>query len=333
MAGLKELCLELTDRCPQGCLHCSSSSGPSCTSMLSTELVCGLIQEAAALGADRVSFGGGEPFCAPLFHEAAEAVAGRGLRAEVYTCGVRLTDGRVQPLERASLARLVSLPNFTLVFSLHAADSGLHDSITRLPGSLAATRTSLEDSLRAGLQCEINFVPMRPNAGAFEQVLDLARELGIRKVSVLRFVPQGRGLYNRSQLELSRDEEDAFVERLLILRSRVPLEIRTGSPFNGIVPGNAVPCRAGAQKLVVQADGNVLPCEVFKHRQTRDWGLSAHHQSLRDILRAPQVRALRALLHRAHCLACPVHSALRSAEATGSPHDAHQRVSESALHV
>ena len=332
MAGLKELCLELTDRCPQLCLHCSSNSCPSCTAFLSRDLVSRLLREAASLGAQQISFGGGEPFVAPLLDEALEMASGLGMRAEVYTCGIRASGGQVVPLERERLARLAALPNLKLVFSFHGADPALHDSLTQVPGSFGATSASLANALSEGIECEMNFVPVRPNAFSFRAVVELAQALNIPKVSVLRFVPQGRGLDNRSRLELSREEEDTFIQELLELRSQVPLEIRTGSPFNGIVPGNAIPCRAGAQKLVVQADGNVLPCEVFKHRRTRDWGLSAYEQSLKDILRSPQIRALRALLHRAHCLACPVHSALRSAEATGNPH-AHQKFSESAIHV
>ncbi|MCY2928833.1 MAG: SPASM domain-containing protein [Planctomycetota bacterium] len=138
--------------------------------------------------------------------------------------------------------------------------------------------------------------------------------LGIGKLSILRFVPQGRGLFNAGLLDLGRDEEDQFVQELVDFRRRTSLEIRTGSPFNGIVPDNNVPCRAGFRKLVVQADGNVLPCEVFKEERRRDWGASVYEMSLAQILAAPQFVALRKTLAEGRCTACPVHGPLRASQ-------------------
>jgi radical SAM protein with 4Fe4S-binding SPASM domain len=129
---------------------------------------------------------------------------------------------------------------------------------------------------------------------------------------VLRFVPQGRGLDHRRELELDTREEHAFVSELVRLRRRSSVEIRTGSPFNGIVPGNAVPCRAGELKLVIQGDGNVLPCEVYKHKEARDWGLSVLRSSLTEILESPVLRELRRGIREMGCLRCPVHSVLPS---------------------
>jgi radical SAM protein with 4Fe4S-binding SPASM domain len=167
------------------------------------------------------------------------------------------------------------------------------------------------------VQCEANFVPTKVNVHQFKGIVDFTREHGMKRLSVLRFVPQGRGLENRQMLELSRIEEDRFIDLLLELRQLSEVDIRTGSPFNNIVPGNSVACRAGSHKLVVQASGNVLPCEVYKHGQRCNWALSAHGQSIGQILNSPQVKRLRKSLDRDSCLKCPIHTSLRSQQETG----------------
>lgn len=318
MRGLQELVLELTDRCPLRCRHCSSESGPRCGNHLPADRVLGLIAEAAELGATQISFGGGEPTGSPLFLSALWHTAALGLCSEVFTCGVSPDGGSLGPLPGRLIAESSGVPRGKFIFSVHGHTPELHDELTRVRGSFDCMLASLDACLASGIACEINFVPLRPNAASFADVIGLAEVRGIRRASLLRFVPQGRGLYSRDELELMPEEEGVFIRGILELRSRTDVEIRTGSPFNGIVPGNSVCCRAGAAKLVVQADGNALPCEVFKHRDRREWRLSVNELSLYDILQSPQLRRLVAFLRQSDCKTCPVHSRLRSSRARGT---------------
>ena len=332
MGALCELVLELTDQCPQNCMHCSSSSGVASNHHLDPGVALRIIREAHALGATQVSLGGGEPTSSPILDAVLTRIAAFGVDAEVFTSGVIQGGRGVAPWPDELLARLRVVPRVKVIFSVHGPDSAIHDSITRVPGSFHAMLSSVDQCVSAGILAELNFVPMRPNASAFPGVIRLALGHRVRRVSVLRFVPQGRGLQNRNRLELSRREEDEFVQVLLRSRRESPVEIRTGSPFNKIVPGNNVPCRAGVEKLVVQADGNVLPCEVFKHADTRNWGLSVYRSSLASILASDQLATLREGLSRTNCLLCPVHGSLRFAKMREERHGT-QPVSQTALRV
>ena len=317
MCALSELVLELTDWCPLNCKHCSSNSGPTCRNHLSGEAALRLVREASELGAAKISLGGGEPTASPNLLAVVESANRHLLAAEVFTCGAMREGDRLGPLSADLMQALASVGGVKLIFSVHGPDSNVHDGITRSPGSFACLIASLDACLARGMDGELNFVPLRPNRACLEGIVELAEARGIERVSVLRFVPQGRGLGHRAELELTRKEEDRSVEELVQLRATTEVEIRTGSPFNGIMPGNRVPCRAGQSKLVVQADGNVLPCEVFKHSERRSWGLSIHRQSLAEILCSPQLLRLRAQLAESACLDCPVHSSLRSEQRRG----------------
>ncbi len=310
--GFEELTLELTDWCPSECLHCSSVSGPSCTNSLPRELLLRLVDEAGRLGAAKISLGGGEPTASDSFFPVVRRVLESGMLLEVFTCGLSKTAHGITSLPPAIIENCAGLKDIKFIFSFHGATAHTHDHITQTPRSYNCLFTSLKDCLRAGIECEMNFVPLRINVHEFTHLVNLAQDLQITRISVLRFVPQGRGALNRKELELCPEEEALFVNEVLRLRAQSSIDIRTGSPFNGIVPGNQVPCRAGFSKLVVQADGNVLPCEVFKHHERCQWKLSVHTTTLAEMLQSPQVSVLHNFLQYTNCLECPIHRALRN---------------------
>lgn len=308
---LQELVVELTDWCPLQCRHCSSQSGPSCGNRLTPEIIDSLLTEAKEIGIGQVSFGGGEPTASPILFDVLRKLDSMHIPAEVFTCGVAHDRDKITPFSHDLVGTLQELRRgLTLVFSFHGSYAQLHDDITQVAGSYDCLCKSLKRCIDAGVTCTANFVPLRINVSDFENVVKLVEDIGINKFSVLRFVPQGRGAENKFELQISRQEEDAFVHRLAVQRARSNMMIRTGSPFNGIIPDNNVLCRAGISKLVVQPDGNVLPCEVFKDDTRRDWGASVYNQTLMDILQSSKFVSLQRALKRAGCGDCPVHSRL-----------------------
>jgi len=327
--GFEELTLELTDWCPSKCLHCSSGSSPICTNGLPCELALCLVDDARRLGAAKVSLGGGEPTTSESFLPVVRRAIEQRILVEVFTCGLTVTSEGVDSLPTAIIEGCAGLKGVKFIFSFHGATVQTHDYITQTHGSYECLLTSLKNCLQAGIECEMNFVPLKVNVDEFEHLIDRAENLKIKKISVLRFVPQGRGALNRTELELSPEEEDSFINELLRLREAKNIAIRTGSPFNGIVPGNGVPCRAGFGKLVVQADGNVLPCEVFKHQNRRHWDLSVHNMTLTQIVESQQILDLHNQLRKANCLECPVHRGLRNAQKAEGCH----AVSKTVVHA
>jgi MoaA/NifB/PqqE/SkfB family radical SAM enzyme len=312
MNNLQEFVLELTDSCPLLCRHCSSMSGPHRRDHLLRGHVPRLIEEARALGVKQISFGGGEPTSSPLFLEVLNATVAAQMASEVYTSGVMRAGSRIIPLHQEFFESVSNLSPLKFIFSFHGSRADLHDYITGSPGSFVSLVCSVERCIEAGINCEINFVPLRSNASCFPDIMKLAIAFGMRRVNVLRFVPQGRGFRNRAELEMTAAEEAAFIRKLLCIRGESNIEIRTGSPFNGMVPGPSVPCRAGWAKLVIQANGNVLPCEVFKHHEKCNWGLSVYELSLTQMLQSPQLISLQSLLDKTDRIECPVHKMSKS---------------------
>ena len=312
LGNLHELILELTDSCSQLCRHCSSMSGPHGRNFLRRELALNLVHQARSLGVKQINFGGGEPTSSPAFIEVLNAVISSQMAAEVYTSGVVRNENAIAPLNHNLIESILGLPSLKFIFTFHGAKAELHDYVADSPGSFLVLIDSLRRCLDAGITCEINFVPLRLNASSLSDVIKLAASFKITRVNILRFVPQGRGYKNRAELELNAEEEAGFIRELIYLRAGTRIEIRTGSPFNSIIPGNNIPCRAGWAKLVVQASGNIIPCEVFKHHERCNWGLSVYNYSLSAALESPQLISLKKLLIKTGRFNCPIHNAANS---------------------
>jgi len=311
MQNLEELTLELTDWCPMNCLHCSSDSNPNSNTYLNPDIGLRLVEEAAILGAKKINFSGGEPTASKLFMTILTRVISLGMSAEIFTCGLNRDNQKRFDLSDEIIISSQKPNEVKFIFSLHGSTAESHDYVTQRPGSFEILMKSLNRCLSLGIICEVNFVPMKINFQEFDKILNLITNLGVNKVSILRFVPQGRGYKYQHKLELLREEEDLFIKELNQLRKQSLVKIRTGSPFNGIIPGNRVACRAGQGKIVIQPNGNVLPCEVFKHFDRCNWGLSVYQKSLSEVLKSSQLISFYNSLQHHNCLNCPVHSVLR----------------------
>ena len=106
---LRQLDIELTERCNFNCLHCTINRPPDDTdaeaSEMSLEKIADILRQAAGLGVLTVRFTGGEPLLRPDFDEIYQAARGLGLRVSLFTNASLITIrkaellGRLLPLE------------------------------------------------------------------------------------------------------------------------------------------------------------------------------------------------------------------------------------------
>ena len=62
---IKDVSIEITQRCVNHCIHCSSCSSEDCTMMLQQDTLHRVIQGLHRLKVERVCLSGGEPFLHP----------------------------------------------------------------------------------------------------------------------------------------------------------------------------------------------------------------------------------------------------------------------------
>lgn len=301
---LHEIKLEVTQACPLACVHCSSDSHPHAGDEMKRNECERIIEEAAAMGVSSVVFSGGEPLGWPHLEQVVRRAKQLGLHTSLYTSGAveeqtslfrRLADAR---LERA-------------VFSMYAAQEGEHERITRVRGSYGKLLNAMKIARAMGIRTEVHFVPLKSNYRQLPQIAELATELGATKISVLRFVAQGRG-YLLSGEQLSRVQNVELRQMIRDLRS-AGYVVRTGSPYSFLLLPDQVDCMAGKDRLTVGPDLRISPCDAFKQIRPSDIGISEEFACLTKVAltdswkSSPYLCAIRKMLESTPeepCLSC-----------------------------
>lgn len=259
---IEELFIEITNHCLQRCIHCSSNATCSQYEEISFEKILDTVDRLLPLGLKRVVLSGGEPFLHPDLFSLIDSLKHRKIRYSLYTCGVIGDAASSAPISERAFDRIKSPDLDKVIFSLHAGTPETQARIAGYPASFQSVLASIRAAKACEIDVEVHVVPMQVNFSELERVLDIADELGVRRVSFLRFVPQGRGT---EQLRLNR-EQYLNLQRLYraYQDGYKSVKIRFGTPFNCITYHGGH-CTAGLNKILINAYGEILPCEAFKY--------------------------------------------------------------------
>jgi len=272
---LEEVKIELTKDCPLACIHCSSKAYPGNPLQLPRNLVLSLIDQAAELGVKSIVFSGGEPLLWPWLSDAVSACSNRGLDCSIYSTGIVSSGNGAQQilaLAKRGLKRVI--------FSLHSPLKEHHEEITRSVGSFDKTVAVLR-AIRRRVGVEIHFVPLKRNFSHLPKLIEFAKDAGVEKVSILRFVPQGRGLVLRRSREILTVNETMELRSLVLsCRQRLGNNLRLGSPYNIMILENDIDCTAARRTLCISPNGNVYPCDAFKNIEPLDVGLKNQYNNI-----------------------------------------------------
>lgn len=235
-----------------------------------------LLDQAAALGVLQVHFSGGEPTARQdLPQLVAHAVAAQ-LYTNLITSGVLLTERMVDALAEAGLEHVqLGMPDCDEDGS--AFITGFRGGVDR---KLAAAR-----AIRgAGLALTVNAVITRHNAARLPRMIDLALELGARRLEVANVQYYGWGLKNRAALMPSADQLAVMTATVQEARERLKGRLVIDYVIPDYYARRPKSCMGGwGQQFVnVTPSGKVLPChaaETIPHLQFD----SIRARSLRDI--------------------------------------------------
>lgn len=257
---LDEIKIELTQECPLACIHCSTKSNRTSKTSLPLETVLRILQQAKVMGAKELAITGGEPLVYPWLEDVLAEAGRLRLQVSLYSSGV--SSNSLTELSATRAARLSELGLTKIAFSVYSANEAVHDSITRY-SSLGITVRAIENSLKAGLGCELHFVPLKRNFRELSGVVNLASNLGVTRLSILRFVAHGRGASIAASEGLDLEELAELATIINSERRSKGIEIRVGAPLNGLGLDHAC-CKAGQNVLVIDHRGRVFPCDAFK---------------------------------------------------------------------
>ena len=175
-------------------------------------------------------------------------------------------DRCMHPIEFTSISReefeeLKRLGLDKIVFDWQALDEQIDNELMGRKNLNTYLMTSLIRAQNAGLNVDVHFVPMKPNYKEFSDIIECLEIAEVKHISILNFVPQGRGRKNQAELMLNQEGLKEFAEIVNREQERFSGKIRIGVPLNGKISHL---CTAGTEKLDIKYDGTVLPCPAFK---------------------------------------------------------------------
>jgi len=270
---LREFKVELTQHCPLACLHCSSDATPSSSQEITREDCIRILREATQMGAEEVSFSGGEPLTWAALDEAIDVAIRGGLRVVIYTAG------NIDKVH-ARMKELTTLGVSSCIFSIFGATPSDHERVTRIRGSFLRTKEAIDAANNCGLRTELHFVPLSSNYKDLETIAYSAREWQVSRISVLRFVPQGQGALIKGQVlnGIQNIQLRRAVERLRL----EGFDIRTGSPYNFLMLNDQPKCCSGIDRLIIGPDLTISPCDAFKRIKAEELVGTSQLSSLAD---------------------------------------------------
>lgn len=254
---MKEFVVELTNRCRNSCIHCSSVCRQECDDLdLPLEDARKLALILRERGFKRIVFSGGEPILHPEFCEFIEYFHGQGFEIKLYTSGNYPRNVYGDDKYRRAFKLVHSM-----VLSCYSCDSDIHDIIVGNSQGHASFLKALNLFQRLDIPIELNLVPMRQNNGTLLDTYS-AYVGKFARFNVLKLVRQGRARDNWDTISTSVRNLKSDLEWL----ANQP-DTKVGTSF-GEVSNSGTRCEAGSQKVCLTYDGHMLPCEVFKNERS-----------------------------------------------------------------
>lgn len=240
------VCMELTYRCNEKCIHCYVDTPSEQGVELRTSEVYGLIDQLKELGCMGVLLTGGEVTLRPDFMDIARYVKQAGMLVDIYTNGLMVSDAVVD--------ELIELKPNSVSFSLYGGTPEIHDRVTTVPGSFEKSLRTIMMIKCAGIDTFIKSVLLKENADDYENLLKLGKRLGIPVKASISIMPTHKGKQADRFRLLDRDRY------IKVLKLEEEYGVRDFSQ-DASKRGRYI-CASGLDSMAIDPIGNVHPCNA-----------------------------------------------------------------------
>ena len=292
---LKEVKIELTNKCSRNCKHCSSSATSNNKNLkeLNFNHVSKIIREAKLMGVETIVFTGGEPLMYDRLCELVKLTSSLGMKSTIYSFAFR----NDQTLKQYR----------TLI------ENGLNKIIYSLADILTYEKGEFFDKVFEGSNAILGFHYAvskdsidRLNEVVNKTIQTFDNKKYFDKISLLRFVPHGKGT---NDMDLTREELLSIKD--LYLSNNNKSRIRLGSPWNILGIENS-PCIIADEIMIIGFDGIAYPCDSIKY--FTELGISGNikENSLSEMYNSEYFTNIRNLNVSNSCSSCNQYSICKS---------------------
>jgi len=292
--------LDLTYRCNERCVHCYLEHDDH--GEMTTVEIKSLLRELADAGVFILTLSGGEIMLRKDFFDILE-------RARQLTFCIKLKTNAILIGEREA-ERIKSLGVESIQVSIYSHRPEVHDSITKVPGSLHRSIHAIRFLKARGLKLIIANVLMAQNRQDYRGVRALAAELGVDCTLDPTVTPKMDG--DRSILRLGADHatlREVFREEGLV-RSTTDFCAPAPKADDGVL--DSLPCSAGHNACYVSPYGDVYPCVQFplpsgNVRRAPFLDIWRHSEQLNEVrsIRLRDLPSCSQCVHASGCTRCP----------------------------
>jgi AdoMet-dependent heme synthase len=292
--------VDITYRCNERCQHCYLDHEDA--GEMTTEEIKAVLRQLADAGTFFLTISGGEPL---LRQDCLEILGyARKLSFNVKLKTNALLIGELQA------GQLCELGIEQVQISVYSHRATVHDSITKIRGSLLRTLDGIRRLKSRGVRVTIANVLMKDNLQDYAGVRSLARELGVHCTLDPTITPKMDGNTDILAMRVSGNElvpvfhDSAFVED-------VDKFCEPPGPIDDEIL-DGIPCSAGHTSCYISPYGDVYPCVQFPltcgnlRQQTFSeiWRESPQLQEVRSI-RARDLHTCSGCAHLGTCSRCP----------------------------
>ena len=213
-------------------------------------------QEAADLGVLQLHLSGGEPATRRDLVDLIRAARDAELYTNLITSGIGLTEKRLAELDEAGLDHVQ--------LSLQGTTPELADEIGGYKGGFQRKMQVAKWIGDVGFPITLNVVLHRRNLHQIPRALEIAQEIGARRIEIATAQFHGCALSNRDALMPTREQAQDAIK--IVNRARKELKGRLVIDFVPADYHDQLPKRCmggwGTTGLNIAPDGQVLPCHA-----------------------------------------------------------------------
>lgn len=200
----RSVCFRVTRYCNARCGFClAPSDGSHPSSQILTQRIDWLLDR----GVHAIHFCGGEPTIHPALPRLLEYVSERGGNAKLTTNGIEMPDALLQALRESETEVKVSLHG----------NREQHNAMTGCDAFDRAT-TTLQRLVAARVPASVQTTVVKNAEWVVDWLASYCLKSGIRRLSVLPFIPRGEGLARRAEYELADADRRRLKEHVAMKR-------------------------------------------------------------------------------------------------------------------
>jgi radical SAM protein with 4Fe4S-binding SPASM domain len=250
---INEAFLEITNKCNLKCPHCYGNFGPESEELETAEWMRA-IDELADLNVNQVILSGGEPLCHKDVLELVSYIRKKPMQVVLSTNGTLIDERIADEIKQLSVK--------SVRISLDGPNAQVHDGFRGVTGTYDKVIKAINFLLERNVHVRINSCITKDNLNYLPETIRFIQALGVNEYKFFVVYFTGRETSPMKLFCPNDSKELEYIFKTLGSSITTPEEKTQQTESNEIMN-----CEVGRNHLVIEPNGNVVPCLVFDRKK------------------------------------------------------------------